>query len=200
MTPYFSRWFFFFLLPHTMSQTEHPTPEPFYGPFSGPPTGHQFYIGVCPVGVELGNPLLFWQNQSNDFPVLSHVARKYLVAVESMFTITGLIMNSRCSRLQPCKLNYVFYSWQYWLLNFRNFQLLFNILFVNSDVYVTVSEMLQFKMHYNVVQKFAFTLIGRPFVKRFALCYRSVVCPVCLWCWCIVAKRFDGSRRNLACR
>jgi len=25
-----------------------------------------------------------------------------------------------------------------------------------------------------------FCLFGRPFVKRFALCYRSVVCPVCL--------------------
>jgi len=24
------------------------------------------------------------------------------------------------------------------------------------------------------------TIFGRPFVKRFALCYRSVVCPVCL--------------------
>jgi len=42
--------------------------------------------------------------------------------------------------------------------------------------------------------------VGRPFVKRFALCYRSVVCPVCLWRWCIVAKRLDESRRNLACR
>jgi len=28
---------------------------------------------------------------------------------------------------------------------------------VSSDVYVTVSEMLQFKTHYDVVQKFAFT-------------------------------------------
>jgi len=35
-------------------------------------------------------------------------------------------------------------------------------------------------------------VFGRPFVKRFALCYRSVVCTVCLsclWRWCIVAKR-----------
>ena len=48
------------------------------------------------------------------------------------------------------------------------------------------------------------TVFGRPFVKRFALCYRTVVylsvCPVCLWRWCIVAKRFDGTRWNLACR
>jgi len=35
---------------------------------------------------------------------------------------------------------------------------------------------------------------GRPFVKRFALCYQTVVCPVCLQHWCIVAKWFDGSR------
>jgi len=46
--------------------------------------------------------------------------------------------------------------------------------------------------------------VGRPFVKRFALCYRSVVCPVCLsvclWRLCTVAKRLGGSRWNLACR
>jgi len=41
---------------------------------------------------------------------------------------------------------------------------------------------------------------GRPFVKRFALCYRTVVCLSCLWRWCTVAKRLDGSRWNLACR
>jgi len=30
-------------------------------------------------------------------------------------------------------------------------------------------------------------------------CYRSVVCLSCLWRWCIVAKRLDGSKRwNLA--
>jgi len=37
-------------------------------------------------------------------------------------------------------------------------------------------------------------------VCKTALCYRTVVCPVCLWCWCIVAKQLDGSRRNLAQR
>jgi len=26
----------------------------------------------------------------------------------------------------------------------------------------------------------AYLIFGRPFLKRFALCYRSVVCPVCL--------------------
>jgi len=37
-------------------------------------------------------------------------------------------------------------------------------------------------------------VFGRPFVKRFTLCYRTIVCPVCLWLWCVVAKRLDGSR------
>jgi len=41
------------------------------------------------------------------------------------------------------------------------------------------------------------------------VCYRSpyaigpfsvLSCLSSLWCWCIVAKRFDGSRWNLACR
>ena len=48
------------------------------------------------------------------------------------------------------------------------------------------------------------SVFGRPSVKWFALCYETVVCslsiPVCLWRWCIVTKRFDGSRWNLVCR
>jgi len=45
-------------------------------------------------------------------------------------------------------------------------------------------------------------VFGRPFVKRSALCYHPVClyCLLCLWHWCIVAKRLDGSRWNLACR
>jgi len=45
-------------------------------------------------------------------------------------------------------------------------------------------------------------VFGRPFVKRFALYCRTVVLSVlsCLWRWCTVAKRLDGSRWNLACR
>jgi len=49
-------------------------------------------------------------------------------------------------------------------------------------------------------------ILGRPFVKRFALCYRTVVlyvcpvCHVCLWRWCTVAKQLDGSKWNLTCR
>jgi len=30
------------------------------------------------------------------------------------------------------------------------------------------------------INQLTLTVFGRPFVKRFALCYRSVVCPVCL--------------------
>jgi len=47
----------------------------------------------------------------------------------------------------------------------------------------------------------------RLFVKRFALCYRTVVytvcvsvCPICLWRWSIVVKRLDGSRCHLVQR
>jgi len=37
--------------------------------------------------------------------------------------------------------------------------------------------------------EFPLMLFGRPFVKRFALCYRTIVLSICLWRWCIVAKR-----------
>ena len=45
----------------------------------------------------------------------------------------------------------------------------------------------------------AVVLFGRPFVKRFALCYRTVVCPVLSVCPPVcnvlaLAKRLDGSR------
>ena len=43
-------------------------------------------------------------------------------------------------------------------------------------------------------------VFGRPFVKRFALCYRAVVCPVSLWRWCIVAEQFDGCGCHLVGR
>ena len=49
------------------------------------------------------------------------------------------------------------------------------------------------------------TVFGWPFIKRFALCYQTVVCSVCpvslfvcLWRWCIVASQLDGSVWNLA--
>jgi len=43
------------------------------------------------------------------------------------------------------------------------------------------------------------SVFGRPFVKRFTLCYGTVVCPVCLSVTLVYcAKRLDGSRWNLA--
>jgi len=44
-------------------------------------------------------------------------------------------------------------------------------------------------------------IFGRPFLTRFALSCRTVVCLAflsCLKCWCIMAKRLRGSRLNLA--
>jgi len=42
------------------------------------------------------------------------------------------------------------------------------------------------------------TIFGRPFVKRFAYAIGRLSCvSVCLWRWCIVAKRLDGSRCHL---
>jgi len=41
-----------------------------------------------------------------------------------------------------------------------------------------------------------FSFLGLPFVKRFALCYRTIVCPVCD-VGGFVAKRLDGSRCHL---
>jgi len=43
-------------------------------------------------------------------------------------------------------------------------------------------------------------VFGRTFVRWFAVCYQTVVCLSCLWGWCSVAKRLDGSIRNLTCR
>ena len=42
--------------------------------------------------------------------------------------------------------------------------------------------------------------VGRPFVKQFPLCYRTVACPVCLWRWCTVVKQLDGSRCHMVRR
>ena len=47
-------------------------------------------------------------------------------------------------------------------------------------------------------------VLGWPFVKRFALCYRNRLFCLCnlssLWRWCVVDKRFDGSRCHLVRR
>ena len=37
--------------------------------------------------MEVGNPLLFWKNRRNDFPVLTHVRRKYLTASASSLAV-----------------------------------------------------------------------------------------------------------------
>jgi len=121
------------------------------------------YIGVHPVAVEVGNPLLFWKNTAMTFQFCHTCCKKILNCQHFVGGNTVNVFHnwthnwSRRSRLKPCKLNYMFYSWQCWLLNLTNCELLFNVLFISSHVYVTVSEVLQFKMHYNVVQKFAFT-------------------------------------------
>ena len=55
--------------------------------------------------------LLFWKNHNVLYPHLSILAREYLgipsssVAVESMFSTTGLILNSRRFSLNPINMN-----------------------------------------------------------------------------------------------
>ena len=58
------------------------------------------------------DPLKLWAENENQFPRLAKVARQYhcimpsSVAVESMFSTTGLILNSKRSCMAPCRLNY----------------------------------------------------------------------------------------------
>jgi len=62
---------------------------------------------------ECNEAVRFWQKNHMDYPHLQAVARRYLtisassVPVESMFSTTGLIMNSRRSRFSTSKLNYL---------------------------------------------------------------------------------------------
>ena len=57
------------------------------------------------------NALLFWRDYAVRLPVLSRLAAVYLgtsassVPVESLFSITGLLLNSRRSSLSPSKVN-----------------------------------------------------------------------------------------------
>jgi len=57
------------------------------------------------------NPLLFWKDNGASYPLLKQLAIFFLgmsagsVSVESMFSITGLILNSRRSSLDPSKLH-----------------------------------------------------------------------------------------------
>jgi len=57
------------------------------------------------------NVLLYWRDNSAKLPMLSQLAVLYLgtsassVPVESLFSVTGLVVNSRRSSMQPCNLN-----------------------------------------------------------------------------------------------
>ena len=66
------------------------------------------------------------------------------------------------------------------------------------------------KTRISLIMSYSPTTLNHPYFwatvcKRVRLCCRTVVmscpvrpvCPVCLWRWCTVAKRFDGSRWKL---
>ena len=67
---------------------------------------------------EKKNYLLFWKHHSKDYPHLAVLAKEYLcVAVSSVlglvgsiFSATGLMLNSRKSSLDPMILNYRYYK------------------------------------------------------------------------------------------
>ena len=69
------------------------------------------YLTMRRAGAAGTDPLEFWQQHSATFPVLSQLANLYLamsaasVPVESMFSNTGLILNSKRCMLAPDKLN-----------------------------------------------------------------------------------------------
>lgn len=69
------------------------------------------YLTYKPTSSESDDAMLFWRMHANKFPTLQRLARYYLsisassVPAESMFSITGLILNSRRSSLSPSKLN-----------------------------------------------------------------------------------------------
>ncbi len=70
---------------------------------------------IAYLGLELlaipESPLTFWKQQENNYPHLAVLARNYLsissssVAVEGMFSIAGLLLNSKRSRMAPYKAN-----------------------------------------------------------------------------------------------
>jgi len=43
-------------------------------------------------------------------------------------------------------------------------------------------------------------VFGRPFVKRFAMCYRTVVCPGCLWRRIVAKRCMDQDETWHGCR
>ena len=64
-----------------------------------------FLITLCEENQSMysQNPLLFWGDHGNNFPTLQVLAG--LMAVESLFSVTGLICNSRRSSLPPATLH-----------------------------------------------------------------------------------------------
>jgi hypothetical protein len=71
------------------------------------------YLACKATSEEEDKPLLFWKKHESQYPAMAALAKIYLciscssVAVESMFSITGLILNSRRSSLAPWRLNYL---------------------------------------------------------------------------------------------
>ena len=71
------------------------------------------YLKYAPTDAEAEEGLLFWQTHGINYPTLRKVACYYLcvyassIPVESMFSITGLILNNKRSSLSPIKLNYL---------------------------------------------------------------------------------------------
>ena len=76
------------------------------------------YLACKPITASAADDaMLFWKTYAANFcakyPTLQHVARCYLsisassVPVKSMFSTTGLILNSKRSSLVPHKLNYI---------------------------------------------------------------------------------------------
>lgn len=70
------------------------------------------YLNCKPSPAEADDAMLFWRQHGSDHPRLQRLAMRYLtisapsVPVESMFSTTGLILNSKRSSLAPHKLNY----------------------------------------------------------------------------------------------
>jgi hypothetical protein len=71
------------------------------------------YLACKPTASEADDAVLFRKTYAAKYPTLQHVARCYLsksassVPVESMFSTTGLILNSKRSSTVPQKLNYI---------------------------------------------------------------------------------------------
>jgi hypothetical protein len=70
------------------------------------------YLSCTPTSSEADDALLFWKSRAPYYPTLHRLARRFLtlsassVPVESMFSTTGLTINSKCMSLAPHKLNY----------------------------------------------------------------------------------------------